>query len=145
MRGDRSADCRCDDAAVERYRARLSGPLLDRIDLHVGVARVPFDELSRAAPGEPSAAIRARVVDARARQRTRRSLNAHLRGAALRDHAALDAASMALLETVMSRERMSARSYDRILRVARTIADLAQSELISREHLAEAIIYRRMP
>jgi magnesium chelatase family protein len=143
LRGDRTADCRCDDAAVERYRARLSGPLLDRIDLHVGISRVPFDELARAAPGESSAAIRARVVAARTRQRARGALNAHLRGTALREHAALDTASMSLLETVMSRERMSARSYDRILRVARTIADLAASTTIAREHLAEAIVYRR--
>jgi len=143
MRGDRNADCRCDDAAVERYRARLSGPLLERIDLHVGVARVPFEELARSAPGESSATIRARVLAARTRQRARNTLNAHLRGAALRAHAALDAGSMALLETVMSRERMSARSYDRILRVARTIADLAHSDAIARDHLAEAIVYRR--
>jgi len=143
MRGDRSADCRCDDATVERYRARLSGPLLDRIDLHVSVARVPFDQLARAAPGEPSAAIRDRVVRARARQRARGSLNAHLRGAALREHVALDAASLALLETVMSRERMSARSFERILRVARTIADLAERDTVAREHLAEAIVFRR--
>ena len=143
MRGDRAADCRCDDAAVERYRARLSGPLLDRIDLHVTVARVPFDELSRASASESSAAIRARVVGARVRQRARGALNAHLRGAALREHAALDAASMTLLETVMARERMSARSFDRILRVARTIADLACSDSIAREHLTEAIVYRR--
>ncbi len=143
MRGDRAADCRCDDAAVDRYRARLSGPLLDRIDLHVGIARVPFGELARSAPAEPSAAIRERVVGARARQRARGALNAHLRGAALREHAALDAASLALLETVMSRERMSARSFERILRVARTIADLARRDAVTREHLAEAIVFRR--
>jgi magnesium chelatase family protein len=144
MRGERGADCRCDDAAVARYRARLSGPLLDRIDLHVNVARVPFDDLTRAAAGEPSAAIRARVVDARTRQRARRALNAHLGGAALREHAALDAASMAMLEAVMSRERTSARSFDRIVRVARTIADLAQHERIAREHVAEALMYRAL-
>jgi magnesium chelatase family protein len=143
MRGDRSADCRCDDAAVERYRARLSGPLLDRIDLHVTVARVPFDELAGSAPSEASDAIRARVVGARERQRARRALNAHLHGAALREHAALDAASMTLLETVMSRERLSARSFDRIIRVARTIADLAHHDTITRNDLAEALIYRR--
>ena len=143
MRGDRGADCRCDDSAVERYRARLSGPLLERIDLHVTVARVPFDELAGATHGESSAVIRARVVDARERQRSRATLNAHLRGAALRAHAALDAPSLELLETVMSRERLSARSFDRIVRVARTVADLAQSARVTRAHLAEALLYRR--
>jgi magnesium chelatase family protein len=142
MRGDRGADCRCDDGAVERYRARLSGPLLERIDLHVNVARVPFEDLTRAPAGEPSAAIRARVVAARARQRARHALNAHLRGTALREHAALDAPSMAMLEAVMMRERMSARSFDRVVRVARTIADLAPCDRIAREHVAEALMYR---
>jgi magnesium chelatase family protein len=143
MRGDRTADCRCDDAAVERYRSRLSGPLLDRIELHVTVARVPFDELTRASTSEPSARIRERVVAARERQAARRSLNAHLRGAALRDHAALDDASLSLLEGVMTRERLSARNFDRIVRVARTIADLDGADRIARAHVAEALVYRR--
>jgi magnesium chelatase family protein len=144
QRGERNADCRCDDAAVERYRGRVSGPLLDRIDLHVNVVRVPYGELATARGGEPSAAIRARVVAARKRQRTRnRTLNAHLRGAELRAHAALDAPSSALLEGVMQRERLSARSFDRIVRVARTIADLAGSERLVRDHVAEALLYRR--
>jgi magnesium chelatase family protein len=144
QRGERNADCRCDDAAVERYRARVSGPLLDRIDLHVTVARVPFGELSGAAAGEASATIRERVVAARRRQHERNgALNARLRGAGLRLHAALDAASSALLEGVMQRERLSARSFDRIVRVARTIADLAGTERIAREHLAEALLFRR--
>ncbi len=143
-RGDRGADCRCDDATVARYRARLSGPLLDRIDLHVSVARVPFDDLAHAPAGEPSATIRARVVAARARQHARGPLNAHLRGAMLREHAALDAPALALLEAAMARERMSARSFDRVIRVARTIADLAAREAIARDHVAEALIYRRI-
>lgn len=144
-RGERDADCRCDDAAVERYRARVSGPLLDRIDLHVNVTRVPYGELSGATQGEPSAAIRARVVAARKRQLARnRTLNAHLRGTDLRTHAAVDAAGSELLEGVMQRERLSARNHDRIIRVARTIADLAGAGRITRDHLAEALIYRRM-
>jgi magnesium chelatase family protein len=145
QRGERNADCRCDDAAVERYRGRISGPLLDRIDLHVNVAKVPYHELADAHPAELSTAIRARVVAARERQRRRnRTLNAHLRSSDLRVHAALDSASSALLEGVMQRERLSARSFDRIVRVARTIADLAGAELLSRDHVAEALLYRRM-
>jgi magnesium chelatase family protein len=145
QRGERNADCRCDDAAVARYRGRISGPLLDRIDLHVDVVRVPFDELSgHHGCGESSAAIRARVVAARARQRARnRTLNAHLSGAGLRLHAALDAPSSALLESVMQRERLSARNFDRIVRVARTIADLAGDAALTRDHVAEALMYRR--
>jgi len=142
-RDERTSECRCDDAAVERYRAKLSGPLLDRIDLHVRVARVPFDELKAAAPGEPSQTIRARVVAARDRQRARGVANARLRGAALLRHAALDETSAALLEAATARGGISARAYDRIRRVARTIADLAGAERIAREHVAEALLYRR--
>ena len=143
-RGERDADCRCDDAAVERYRSRVSGPLLDRIDLHINVVTVPYPELSEHARGEPSAAIRTRVVAARQHQwRRNRSLNAHLRGNELRTHAALDAPSSALLAIAMQRDRMSARSHDRIIRVARTIADLAGAAAIARDHLAEALLYRR--
>jgi magnesium chelatase family protein len=146
QRGERNADCRCDDAAVARYRGRISGPLLDRIDLHVDVVRVPFDELSGSRQAEPSAAIRSRVVAARARQRARnRTLNAHLSGGDLRLHAALDAPSSSLLEAVMQRERLSARSFDRIVRVARTIADLAGDAALNRDHVAEAMMYRRSP
>jgi magnesium chelatase family protein len=144
QRGERNADCRCDDAAVERYRGRVSGPLLDRIDLHVNVVKVPYHELSDLQQAEPSKTIRSRVVAARERQGKRNhSVNAHLRGADLRLHAALDAASSALLEGVMQRERLSARSFDRIIRVARTIADLAGEERLARNHLAEALMYRR--
>jgi magnesium chelatase family protein len=144
QRGERNADCRCDDAAVERYRNRVSGPLLDRIDLHVNVVRVPYGELSAAQPSEPSQAVRSRVMAARERQRARSgTVNANLRGAGLRTHAALDAPSSVLLEGVMQRERLSARSFDRIVRVARTIADLAGATAISRNHVAEALLYRR--
>ena len=126
----------------------LSGPLLagrlDRIDLHINVVTVPYSELSEHAPGEPSATIRGRVVAARQRQwRRNRALNAHLRGNELRTHAALDGASSALLGAAMQRDRMSARSYDRIIRVARTIADLAGAEAIGRDHVTEALLYRR--
>ena len=144
QRGERNADCRCDDTAVDRYRARISGPLLDRIDLHVTVARVPYGELAGTAASEDSTAIRDRVVAARHRQHARTgTLNAGLRGADLRLHAALDAPSSGLLEGVMQRERLSARSFDRIVRVARTIADLAGAGHIARDHLAEALLFRR--
>jgi magnesium chelatase family protein len=144
LRGDRTADCRCDDTAVERYRGRVSGALLDRIDLHVNVVRVPYGELSAAERSEPSAAIRKRVVAARERQWARsRTVNAHLRGNDLRTHAVLDEPSSMLIEGVMQRERLSARSFDRIARVARTIADLAGAERLNREHVAEALVYRR--
>jgi magnesium chelatase family protein len=144
QRGERNADCRCDDAAVARYRGRISGPLLDRIDLHVNVIRVPYGELSGDRQSEPSSSIRARVIAARNRQHKRNGgLNAQLRGNDLRVHAELDASSSALLETVMQRERLSARSFDRIIRVARTIADLAAAERIARDHVAEALLYRR--
>lgn len=143
-RGERSKDCRCDDAAVERYRSRVSGPLLDRIDLHVNVTLVPPNELIGSQRAECSALIRERVVTARKRQwRRNRTLNAHLRGEDLRTHAALDAPSADLLDGVMHRERLSARSYDRIIRIARTIADLAGTETIARDHLNEALLYRR--
>lgn len=129
---------------MERYRARLSGPLLDRIDLHVRIARVPVEQLRAAAPGEPSAAIRARVVAARERQRARGAINARLRGPLLRRHGSLDDAGGVLLESAASRGGLSARGFDRIRRVARTIADLAGAERIAREHVAEALLYRRI-
>jgi predicted ATPase with chaperone activity len=106
--------------------------------------RVPYGELSAATQSEPSATIRSRVIGARKRQWARnRSVNAQLRGNDLRIHAVLDAPSSALLEGVMQRERLSARSFDRIVRVARTIADLAGAERLSRDHVAEALLYRR--
>jgi magnesium chelatase family protein len=143
-RGERGADCRCDDAAVERYRARLSGPLLDRIDLHVNVSAVPFEALTNPAPSEASATIRERVVAARERQHARAgTLNARLRSRELRRHAPLDAESSALLDRAVRSERLSARGYDRVIRVARSIADLASSEQIQRDHVAEALLYRR--
>jgi magnesium chelatase family protein len=147
FRGTRGADCRCDDATVARYVAKLSGPLLDRIDLRVEVARVPFDEIVSRAPGEPSAAIRARVERARAVQharyaRSRLRTNAAVAARDLRTACALGPDATDLLRVASARGRLSARAFDRIARVARTIADLAGSSAIEAAHVAEAIGYR---
>jgi magnesium chelatase family protein len=132
---------------VQRYLAKLSGPLLDRIDLHVSVSRVSFDDLVGQAPAETSATIRARVESARDRQRARFAnttvaTNAAIPAAEVRRHCPLEADALALLEGAVTRGALSARAFDRIARVARTIADLAGSEGIRREHVAEALIYR---
>ncbi len=165
FRGVRGSDCRCDDAAVQRYLGKLSGPLLDRIDLHVTVSRVSFDELVDVAPAaETSAAVRARVEAARARQAERfarncppsssasemtggtmtggATTNAAIPAAAVRRLCPLDPAALALVESAVTRGALSARAFDRIARVARTIADLAAAERIAREHVAEALVYR---
>jgi magnesium chelatase family protein len=149
FRGVRANDCRCDDAAVARYVAKLSGPLLDRIDLHVDVARVPFDEMVARAPGEPSSAIRARVEAARALQRERYAGtpyhgNAAVAGADVRRYCTLDAGATDLLRKASARGHLSARALDRIARVARTIADLGGAPSIAAAHVAEAIGYRSL-
>jgi magnesium chelatase family protein len=146
-RGSRANDCRCDDATVAKYVAKLSGPLLDRIDLHVTVARVSFEEMVGAEPIEPSYAIRSRVERARGLQRRRLepyavACNAQIAAADVRAACALDAGSMELLQTAMARGSVSARAFDRIARVARTIADLAGAAEIARSHVAEALLYR---
>jgi magnesium chelatase family protein len=142
--GDAGDRCRCSAEQVARYRGRVSGPLLDRIDLQVEVPRIAFDEL-QGTPGESSATVRARVVAARERQRLRSGgLNADLDNPALERACALAAADRALLGQVMERFRLSARSYHRILRVARTIADLDGAAAIGRHHLTEALGYRSL-
>ena len=149
FRGTRTRECRCDDAHVARYVAKLSGPLLDRIDLHVEVARVEFDDIVVAKPAEPSQAIRARVEAARARQTERYSgrpyaTNASLSSADVRTHCTLAADATALLRTASTHGYLSARAIDRIARVARTIADLANAATIEATHVAEAIGYRSL-
>ncbi len=149
FRGTATRDCRCDDAAVAKYIAKLSGPLLDRIDLHVDVARVGFDEMVSHAPAEPSAAIRERVVAARALQTARYAgmqhrTNAAISGADVRRFCALDEAATSLLRHATSKGHLSARAIDRIARVARTIADLAGVQNIGAPHVAEAIGYRSL-
>lgn len=141
--GHPSGKCTCSEQGRRRYLARLSGPLLDRIDLQVEVPALNFDELRTTAPAEPSSAIRSRVNAARKRQVERGvDCNAHLSGALLRSSCQLDSAGEQLMKTAYDAMQLSARSYDRILRVARTIADLDGSNAIQSAHLAEAIQYR---
>ncbi len=145
-----SKECSCSSGAVQRYMGRVSGPLMDRIDMHVEVTPVEASELADAAPGEPSAAIRERVCRAREVQRERFRdcagvhTNAMMNAAMLREYCRLDTASSALLEQAMQRLSLSARAYDRILKVARTIADLAGRERIEAADVAEAINYRSL-
>ncbi|HEY4559753.1 MAG TPA: YifB family Mg chelatase-like AAA ATPase, partial [Lysobacter sp.] len=142
--GDASGRCRCSTDAIQRYRGRISGPLLDRIDLHVGLTRLPPAELrATAAVGESTAVVRERVVQARARQLARTGVpNARMAQADTLAACRLDDADQQLLERAVERLQLSARSMTRILRVARTIADLAGSDAIRTPHLAEAIGYR---
>jgi magnesium chelatase family protein len=137
--------CRCTPDAVARYQGRISGPLLDRIDVQVEVPAVAPEALSAAPDGEASALIAQRVATARARALARQGcLNAMLSGDALDTHGALDAASAKFLQTAAARLGWSARGFHRVLRVARSIADLAGSDGVGTGHLAEAIQYRRV-
>jgi magnesium chelatase family protein len=143
--GELDRACRCGPTARQRYRNRLSGPLLDRIDLHVAVRRVPFEELMRRAPGESSATLRKRVGVAREIQNRRAGhplLNADLNSRDLRRWCPVDGEGRRLLEAAHDRLGLSARAHVRILRVARTIADLVGEDRIGPSHLAEAIQYR---
>ena len=139
--GDESGRCRCSPDQILRYRSRVSGPLLDRIDLHVEVPRQKF---GRFPPGEASAAVRERVVAARAVQATRPSINARLDVGDVRRYCALDGAGEKLLDTACERLQLSARAHQRIVKVARTIADLDGSDSITTAHLAEAVGLRQL-
>jgi magnesium chelatase family protein len=129
---------------------KISGPLLDRIDLQIEIVPVPFEKISDARPGEPSAAIRERVIAARKVQEERFAqedgiyCNAQMTPALIAKYATLDEQSLTMLKTAMTRLNLSARAYDRILKVARTIADLEGSENIQSHHIAEAIGYRNL-
>ncbi|MFQ6016171.1 MAG: YifB family Mg chelatase-like AAA ATPase [Anaerolineae bacterium] len=145
--GDPVKECTCSLAMVSRYQKRLSGPLLDRIDIHIEVPRVDYDKLSSDRLGEPSAAIRQRVEAAREVQRQRFegtgfTCNADMGPAQVRKYCPLDETGRSLLRAAMQQLAMSARAFHRILKLARTIADLAGSEQIETAHLAEAIQYR---
>jgi magnesium chelatase family protein len=138
-------ECTCHPGAVQKYLNKISGPLLDRIDLHVEVVPVPYAHLSGTGGGETSAVIRDRVLAARERQRQRykRSIcNALITGRMIKQFCQPDTAGESLLRNAMTRLHLSARAYDRILKVARTVADLAGVEHIRPEHMAEAIQYR---
>jgi magnesium chelatase family protein len=164
--GDPVKSCTCSPGIVTKYQKRISGPLLDRIDIHIEVPRVEYDKLSDQRLGEPSVAIQKRVEVARQRQRERFSAitqpiddseagskafelngsivqcNADMRPAEVRQFCDLDETSRALMRSAMSQLQLSARAYHRILKLARTIADLAGSEHIQPSHLAEALQYR---
>lgn len=143
--GDPSGRCSCSESAVRAYRSRISGPLLDRIDMIVEVPAVKFEDLRERAEAEPSGQVKARVDAARRRQNDRFGgglSNARMGPEELRRHCALDSETGELLRQAFDTLRLTARSYDRILKVARTIADLDGSEAIRTRHLAEAIRYR---
>jgi magnesium chelatase family protein len=142
--GDSSRECRCTPAMIQRYLGKISGPLLDRIDIHVEVPAVPYKELRETASAESSADIRVRVDDARARQQARGHYNARMPSRLIRKHCALNEAGERTLEMAIRRMGLSARAHDRILKVARTVADLDQSEAVSAKHIAEAVQYRSL-
>ena len=138
--------CRCPSTAVARYLAKISGPLLDRIDLHIDVPAVPFEALTHAPNGEPSAQIRARVLKAQAWRKKRRQThtNAQLTSRELKAYCELTPEAARLLKSAMHDLALSARSYTKILKISRTIADLAEGQRIQPEHIAEAIQYRSL-
>jgi magnesium chelatase family protein len=146
---DNKIQCRCTYHQIHRYRSKISGPLLDRIDLHVDVPAVPYKDLARESSGENSADIRKRVNAARALQmdryhRAKIYSNAQMNSRQLKRYCLLDKGSRRLLESVIDKFGLSARAYNRILKIARTIADLANQEAISVEHVSEAVQYRSL-
>lgn len=147
--GDKKHECRCSPTQIQRYRSRISGPLLDRIDLHVEAPALSLSELRSDTQGESSAAMRDRVNAARGRQQSRFSgsaitSNARMSHSQIRRHCRVDATLGDMLQAAMEQLQLSARAYDRILKVSRTIADLAESEKIESNHLLEAIQYRSL-
>ena len=142
-------ECVCSPGSVGKYLNHISGPMLDRIDLHIEVTPVPFADLTHNRPEEDSATIRKRVVAARKIQQARFDgmpvhSNAMMGSSQLREFCPLNTESARLFETAMERLNLSARAYDRIIKVARTIADLDRSEAIRSNHIAEAIRYRSL-
>ncbi len=148
--GDPTHTCVCSPGQIQRYMNKISGPLLDRIDIQVEISPVPFDEISNATPGEPSSAIRERVITARHIQEERYKehknihCNAQMTERMINEYARPDEASLQMLRTAMQRLSLSARAYNRILKVARTIADLDASPTVQMQHIAEAVGYRNL-
>jgi magnesium chelatase family protein len=142
--GDATRECRCTPGIIQRYMSKLSGPLLDRIDLHIEVPAVPYKELRDKHDGTSSAEMRGRVEAARAQQQHRGFYNAHIPSPVLRKLCALDEPGERTLEMAVRRLGLSARAHDRILKVARTIADLGDSSNVCAKHVAEAVQYRSL-
>jgi magnesium chelatase family protein len=148
--GDNNHECNCTTGSIQKYMSRISGPLLDRIDIHITVPSVKFKELSSEACGEKSEVIRARVNGARRRQLERFKgekrifCNAHMQSKDIRNYCPIDEKSKSLLNLAITKQGLSARAYDRILKVARTIADLENADHIDPTHIAEAIHYRSL-
>jgi magnesium chelatase family protein len=148
--GHPKRECRCPQGQIERYRQRVSGPLLDRIDIHIEAPPVEYDALTSRAPEESSAVIRARIEKVRSRQAVRfgdtlkPALNARMQPRHMREFCQISAGCHALLKHAMEDLHLSARAHDRILKVSRTIADLAEAESISEDHLLEALQYRSL-
>lgn len=148
--GDPTHHCVCTPSQIQRYMNKISGPLLDRIDIQCEISPLPFSDISNAQPGEPSAVIRERVIAARKIQEERFAqhkkvyCNAQMTERMIHQYAEPDAASLDMLRLAMERLSLSARAYNRILKVARTIADLDKSEIVQSQHIAEAIGYRNL-
>ena len=145
--GDPIKECSCSSASITRYQKRISGPLMDRIDIQVEVPRVAYDKLSDSRLGEPSCQVRERVEGARKRQENRlrdssRSSNGDMMPREIREFCPLDTEGTSLLRTATQQLGLSARAYHRVLKLSRTIADLADEEQISSIHLAEALQYQ---
>jgi magnesium chelatase family protein len=142
---DPTRDCRCTGGIIQRYLGKISGPLLDRIDLHIEVPAVPYQELrGPSGSGATSAEMRARVERVRSIQSARGFYNSQIPARQLRKLCALDDAGERTLEMAVRRMGLSARAHDRILKVARTIADLDASDRVTAKHLAEAVQYRSL-
>ncbi|CCQ91093.1 fragment of putative ATP-dependent protease, Mg chelatase-related protein (part 2), partial [Nitrospina gracilis 3/211] len=148
-RTDPKRECQCTPPQIKKYVSRISGPMMDRIDIHIQVPAVEYKDLASNTVGEPSSVLRQRVQKARVRQLQRFSSakifsNASMSSKQIKTHCPLDAASQKIMSTAIDKMGMSARAHDRILKVARTIADLAGDNAVAAEHIAEAIQYRTL-